>query len=89
MESVKIIVTGDVQGVFYRHFAKKTAEKMGITGWAKNENDGSVTIVAQGSKEQIERYIEWAKAGSPMSKVENVTVEEIPKEEGLLGFGVK
>lgn len=89
MRTVKLIITGDVQGVFYRHFAKKTAEKMGISGWTKNENDGTVTVVAQGSEEQIERYIQWTKEGSPMSKVEEVKVEEMEAQEGLLGFVIK
>lgn len=89
MKAVKLKIIGDVQGVFYRHYTQKEAKKLGIAGWTKNEHDGSVTIVAQGSEEAVTNIIEWAKVGSPMATVEKVEIKEIAVDEGLKGFIVK
>ena len=48
--AVRIRVYGKVQGVFYRATTKTVADDLGLTGWVKNEADGSVTIIAEGSK---------------------------------------
>lgn len=84
-----IIVIGDVQGVFYRHHTKKEAQKLGLSGWAKNEQDGSVTIFAQGEEAKVEKMIEWAKEGSPMAAVKNVEIVNADLTEGLEGFTIK
>jgi acylphosphatase len=76
VKKVDLVVTGRVQGVFYRYFAKKEANKLNIKGWCRNEKDGSVHIVAGGQEENIDKFIEWAKQGSPLAKVENVEVNE-------------
>ncbi len=89
MKAVKVTVKGDVQGVFYRHHTKKEAQKLGLAGWAKNEQDGSVTIFAQGEETEIEKMIDWAKDGSPMATVEKVEVVDADITEGLKGFTAK
>lgn len=88
MIAKKICVEGDVQGVFFRHYARKEAEKLGLSGWIKNEYDGSVTIFAQGDEEKLLELAEWAKEGSPMAKVENVEVNE-EEIQNLKGFTIK
>lgn len=88
MKAVIIKVRGDVQGVNFRYWAKKIAEKIGVMGWTKNEHDGTVTIFAQGEPEKIEKMIDWANEGSPMSTVEKTEVIEA-EEEILSGFQVK
>ena len=71
-----IIVYGLVQGVFFRASTVKKAQELGLTGWVRNGKDGeSVEIVAQGSKEQLEKLILWAKKGSPGAQVEHVEVK--------------
>lgn len=89
MKAVKITVTGDVQGVFYRHHTKAEAQKLGLAGWAKNEQDGSVTIFAQGDEKAVENLVEWTKEGSPMARVEKVVVTSTDITEGLEGFTAK
>ncbi len=76
MERVKIIVTGLVQGVFFRAYTKEKAKELNVYGWVRNNKNGSVEILAEGKKEDIERFISWCKIGSPYSKVENVFVEK-------------
>lgn len=67
-------VTGRVQLVMFRDFAQRKARKLGLGGFVKNETDGSVTVVAEGSHELLERYIAYLHKGSLLSHVENVGV---------------
>jgi len=75
MKRYDLIVSGDVQGVFYRHHALKKAKELGINGWIKNEADGTVTIVAEGEEDILKDFVNWAWEGSPMSDVEDVSFE--------------
>lgn len=70
-----IRVFGQVQGVFFRHSAKIHAEKLGITGWAKNEADGSVTITAEGDEQALGEFAAWCRKGPPLANVEDARVE--------------
>ncbi|MCD6550286.1 acylphosphatase [bacterium] len=72
---VHIFVSGLVQGVFFRYFTKKTADKLNLKGWVKNLDDGRVEILAEGDEERIEELIRWTQKGSPASKVENVEIK--------------
>jgi acylphosphatase len=84
MKRVKIVVRGDVQGVFYRHNAKKEAEKLGVKGWCRNEPDGSVYMIVEGADDKVERFVNWSKKGSPLA---TVTEADIVEEPELLGEG--
>jgi acylphosphatase len=86
---VKLAVTGDVQGVFFRHFAKREADRLGLAGWCRNESNGSIFIVVEGEEKNIDHFIRWAKKGSELSTVENVEVTE-EKFTGLeQGFEIR
>lgn len=78
MKRLRIRVFGDVQGVFYRHFAKDMAIKLELNGWIRNDPDGSVFIVVEGEEKNVDRFLEWCREGSPMAAVDNVdaSVEE-------------
>jgi acylphosphatase len=69
---VRIVVRGKVQGVFFRDYVKKEADKMQITGWAKNTEDGGVEIVAEGDKACLRQLIILCEKGNPLSTVTNV-----------------
>lgn len=86
MNEVLIQVKGLVQGVFYRAHIKKIADDLGLTGWVKNNSDGTVTVCAGGEKEKLEQFIEYCKTGSNSSKVENINTvweESSQKSEGF------
>jgi len=81
MKSIHILVSGQVQGVFYRSFTKTAAEKLGITGWVKNLPDGRVEALATGNENKITKFIEELKRGPPASRVDNVEITEIQPSE--------
>jgi acylphosphatase len=89
MKRVKITITGDVQGVFFRHFAKQEADRLNLSGWCRNESDGSVFIVIEGDEKNVEHFIRWAEKGSELATVENVEAKE-EKFTGLeQGFEIR
>ncbi len=78
MRSAEILVTGKVQGVWFRDFVKKNADVLNINGWVKNNIDRTVEAVVEGEEEIINQLIDKIKIGSPLSKVENVKVNWQP-----------
>lgn len=77
-KTVSIIISGKVQGVFYRQSTKELAIVLGIKGEVRNMPDETVNIIATGSSDKIEQLIQWCKQGPPKAKVTNVTIEELP-----------
>lgn len=69
-----IVVSGLVQGVFYRATAIETALKLSVFGWVQNLSDGKVEIVAEGEKQNIEKLVEWCRKGPPHASVSEVDV---------------
>lgn len=61
MPTVHLLITGKVQGVFYRASAKEKAVELSVTGWIRNNQHGAVESVAVGSKEAIKQFIDWCK----------------------------
>ncbi len=78
MKLAEILVTGKVQGVWFRDFVKKNADVLNINGRVKNNIDGTVEAVVEGEEEIINQLIDKIKIGSPLSKVENVKVNWQP-----------
>lgn len=72
---VHILVSGRVQGVFFRANSKHFAEKLGLTGWARNLEDGRVEIVAEGEEENLVNFVALVKRGPITAKVEEAKVE--------------
>jgi len=79
-------VTGRVQGVFFRASTQTAARDLGLTGYARNMDDGSVEVLACGSPEAIDRLGEWLKDGPQMADVDSVTGNDAPWQD-LDGFG--
>lgn len=74
MEAVDIIVSGKVQGVFFRKYTLQKATTLQLCGWVKNLPDGSVQIHAEGDSINLQLMIEWCHTGSPNAIVEQVIV---------------
>jgi acylphosphatase len=83
--AVRLIITGRVQGVGYRWWARGEARRLGIDGWVRNRLDRSVELVAAGAPEAVERLIQACRLGPPAAEVDGV--ERLAAEdEGLRGF---
>jgi acylphosphatase len=77
-KTVSIIVSGKVQGVFFRQSTKELATALDLKGQVKNLSDGSVEIIAVGEAEQIDRLVRWCWSGPPRAKVEQVAIKDLP-----------
>jgi acylphosphatase len=85
---VELRVRGRVQGVFYRASAREQARALGLTGYARNLDDGSVEVVAEGEQAAIERLIAWCRIGPSGARVSDVEVGRAPATGQLRGFVV-
>ena len=69
LRACRFIVTGNVQGVFFRASTRDQARRLGLCGYAKNLDDGSVEVVAVGDDDALEDMAEWLQHGPPMADV--------------------
>jgi acylphosphatase len=77
MQTVRIRISGRVQGVFYRKSAREKATELDIKGTVRNCDDESVEIIATGSKEQLAELIAWCRKGPRGAEVSNVETQEL------------
>ncbi|MGK5543304.1 acylphosphatase [Streptomyces sp. URMC 127] len=83
-----VVVSGRVQGVFYRDTCREEARRHGVAGWVRNMPDGTVEAVFEGPAEEVEQMVGWAHRGPSRAEVRGVeTEEETP--EGLTDFEVR
>ena len=87
MKTVRLIIKGRVQGVFYRATAKDVADLLGVRGWVKNLPDDNVEIMATAAEDILQKFIGWCKQGPPKAKVDEVVIEELDTEE-FKGFKI-
>lgn len=81
MRTVKLIITGRVQGVFFRATAKDEADRLGVKGWVRNLPDRNVEIAATANEETLQQFIKWCRQGPPRAIVSNIVIEEVTFEE--------
>jgi acylphosphatase len=83
----RIVVHGLVQGVFFRDSCRREAQEAGVSGWVRNRPDGAVEALFEGSEDDVQRMLDWARRGPPYARVERVDViEEQPT--GHTGFAI-
>jgi acylphosphatase len=81
----RVLVSGRVQGVFFRDSARREAESQGLGGSAKNLDDGRVEVILEGDEEAVERVIEWCRSGPDHADVDSVEVAD-EETAGTTGF---
>ena len=86
---VRVRVVGRVQGVGFRYFVRSRAHTLGLRGWVRNEDDGSVVLVAEGSANQVDSLIEAVSTGPRGARVDRVTEEPLATSEALTAFEVR
>ncbi len=86
---VWIIVSGRVQGVFFRQTAAEQARILGVTGWVRNLADGSVEVVGEGKRRHLELLLAWTHKGPPHARVDAVQAQWEPCQDEFLRFEVR
>lgn len=81
MKTVRLIIKGKVQGVFYRATAKDVADLTGVKGWVRNLPDKNVELFATAPEETLQKFISWCKQGPPKARVDEVIIEELDLQE--------
>ncbi|HEU4942139.1 MAG TPA: acylphosphatase [Gaiellaceae bacterium] len=78
----RVVVSGRVQGVFFRAEARDRARSLGLAGWVRNNPDGTVEAAFEGDRERVESMIEWCRRGPALAVVDDVDVEwEQPRND--------
>ncbi len=76
IKNIRISITGKVQGVWFRGSMQHKARELGLTGFVKNEPDGSVQAEVEGEEAALERIVKWCAEGPELAIVQNVAVTE-------------
>jgi acylphosphatase len=88
-ERLEAVVRGRVQGVGYRFFVLRVADGLPISGWVANESDGTVRVVAEGSRPDLERLLHALREGPGGAVVHNVTEQWSPATGRMTNFSVR
>ncbi|HEY0010977.1 MAG TPA: acylphosphatase [Candidatus Paceibacterota bacterium] len=88
MERLEAVVSGKVQGVWYRDFVVREASALGLTGTTSNLPDGTVRVVAEGPREKLEALIGRLHEGPPLARVSGVVPVYLPATEEYDGFAI-
>jgi len=84
----RVVVHGNVQGVFFRDTARRRAESRGVSGWVRNRPDGTVEALFEGAPDAVESMVAFARDGPRGAQVERVDVSEA-EVEGAAGFEIR
>jgi acylphosphatase len=87
-EQLRAIAHGRVQGVSFRHYTVLKASELGLTGWVRNLPDHTVETLAEGEKEQLERFLTWLHVGPPAAHVTQVDVYWSPASGKFADFHI-
>ena len=88
MTAVDVVVRGRVQGVGFRFRLVEEAERLGVTGWVRNEPDGTVGGHLEGAVDAVDRLVAWCREGPRYAKVQAVDVTEV-EETGAATFDMR
>lgn len=85
---VRVIISGRVQGVYFRHFTKVKASELGVRGWVKNLDDGRVEAVFEGDPGSVRAMVDWCHHGPPTARVDSVEITFEDYRGDFTGFRV-
>ncbi|HEY5595718.1 MAG TPA: acylphosphatase [Candidatus Bipolaricaulota bacterium] len=89
LKRAHVVVSGVVQGVSFRAYAKAKAVELSLAGFVRNLPDGDVEVVLEGPGAQVELMIAWCHRGAPLAHVENVVVDWQPYQGEYQGFSIR
>jgi acylphosphatase len=88
VRSVRVTISGRVQGVFFRASCAELARDLGLAGSVRNLRDGRLSATFQGPHEAVDRMLAWCREGPPMARVDELEVEDVPASNAT-GFRVE
>jgi acylphosphatase len=88
-KAVLVRITGRVQGVNYRAWAEREARRLGVSGWVRNEADGSVRALVGGGEDAVTAMLERLRTGPPAAAVQDLQTEDAPGEDLPPAFEVR
>ena len=86
MPCLHLLISGRVQGVWFRESMRQEALKQGVNGWVRNLLDGRVEAVVCGEDIPVKRLLEWVRKGPPLARVNGVEVTEMAEEKAFSDF---
>jgi len=86
---VHLLVSGRVQGVFFRARTRDRAHALGVAGWVRNLPDGRVEIVAEGPQSAVDALVTWAAEGPPAAQVDDITATWEPPTQKETDFSIR
>lgn len=87
---VRVVVSGRVQGVYFRLFTQEEAQRLGLAGWVRNLATGAVVTLICGPPAAVEQMLAWLGHGSPASRVDHLEIEDIADPEpAVTGFTIR
>jgi acylphosphatase len=84
----RVVVSGRVQGVWYRESCRREAEALGVAGWVRHNRDGTVEAALEGDRAAVEKLVAWMRAGPRLAVVTDIAVTDEPPT-GAHGFDVR
>ena len=88
MVRYRVLISGQVQGVYFRAACQRMAWQRGVNGWVRNLNDGRVEAVFEGAPGDVQHLVDWSRHGPRLAVVSDVTVQAEPPE-GLGAFTIR
>lgn len=89
MKRIHVIVSGRVQGVFFRAYTEKTARSLNLKGWVRNLSDGRVEILCEGEDADIAAMLAWCRKGPTSANVTGTEISEEPVTGEFSGFAIR
>jgi acylphosphatase len=84
-KALDLVITGRVQGVFYRASMRTEADRLGVRGWVRNADDGTVHAHVEGAAAEVDELVDWARQGPPKAQVDDVHAS-VADVVGAAGF---
>lgn len=88
MKKIRVVVTGRVQGVWFRSSTHDKAVELGVHGYVRNTIDGNVEFVAEGDDSKVDRLIRWVEVGPPLARVDRIDVEVLKYDNEYTDFNI-
>ena len=85
----RVVVRGEVQGVFFRDSTQEEARRRGVAGWVRNREDGTVEAVFEGPPDAVDAMVEWCRSGPSKADVRDMEASLERDPDGLEGFEVR